>query len=308
MEWKKMYFVLTALTVLACTGQRRATRQASAWPSTKEAEYELSKNNVDATIYQHSSAEVYRLYQQCYELATIRLEQNLARPHDKPAAVIVDIDETVLDNSPFQMENIGQGITYKSRNWKLWSERAEAIALPGSVDFLRHAVDLKCEVYYITNRSAEEKASTVKNLVADGFPMVDDAHVMCMENEITDKTSRRKSVSDDYYVALLVGDQLRDFDERFKMRPTATSKSFVTALGDTIKSNGPDCDLCCDTLQTVNKLYGRPTVDALRDTLSQYFIMLPNPMYGTWLDAITGKVDSVKFYKKRFFFPIFVGH
>ena len=39
---------------------------------------------------------------------------------------------------------------------------------------------------------------------------------------------------------------------------------------------------------------GRRRVDELRDTLERYFIMLPNSMYGTWLDAISGRPDTVK--------------
>ena len=58
-------------------------------------------------LWQNSSAEAYRLFQQGYELARIRLAENLARDRKPgPYAVIVDIDETVLDNSPYQVNAI----------------------------------------------------------------------------------------------------------------------------------------------------------------------------------------------------------
>lgn len=229
----------------------------------------LSQQNADAVIYQHSSAEIHRLYQQCYELAKLRLDANLARPHTLPAAVIVDIDETVLDNSPFQVTNTAKDRIYTPANWTSWTQLASAKALPGAVEFLKYAADKQCAIYYISNRSAEEKNATIKNLFELGFPMADEAHVLCMENKVSDKTDRRAFVSKGHYVALLCGDQLRDFDERFKDRGTD---------------------------------FGRTIVDAMQDTLSRYFIMLPNPMYGTWLDAVSGRTDSLKLGNKQRFF------
>lgn len=229
----------------------------------------LSQQNADAAIYQNSSAEVYRLFQQCYELAKIRLDANLQKPHTLPPAVIVDIDETVLDNSPYQMTNTAMGRTYSPANWSEWTMKAAAQPLPGAVEFLVYAAAKGCTVFYISNRSEAEKAATIQNLETLHFPMANDAHVMCMQAGTSDKTDRRARVSAGFYVSLLIGDQLRDFDEIFKDRST---------------------DL------------GRDHVVAMRDTLRDYFIMLPNPMYGTWLDAVNGKVDSLKVGKKAQFF------
>ena len=229
----------------------------------------LSQQNADATIYQHSSAEVFRLYEQCYELARLRLDANLARPHTLPAAVIVDIDETVLDNSPYQVKNAALGRTYSTTTWNEWALMGSAKALPGALEFLLYAVEKKCEVFYITNRSASEKNATIKNLFELGFPNADDTHVLCMDGNESDKTKRRARVSEGHYVALLVGDQLRDFDEAFKDRTTD---------------------------------HGRDHVITMHDTLRDWFIMLPNPMYGTWLDAVSGKDDPLKVDKKATFF------
>jgi predicted secreted acid phosphatase len=91
---------------------------------------------------------------------------------------------------------------------------------------------------------------------------------MTMENGVSDKTDRRARVSKGHYVALLCGDQLTDFDQGFKDRTTEL---------------------------------GLPAVKAMQDTLGRYFVLLPNPMYGTWLDAAGGKVDSLKLEKKAAF-------
>ena len=227
----------------------------------------LSQQNVDGVIYQNSSAEVYRLFQQGYELARIRLDANLARPHTLPPAVIVDIDETVLDNSPSNAQDAADGRTYSPAEWKKWTALGSAKALPGAVDFLNYAVSQGCAVFYISNREMDEEEATIRNLVAEGFPMADEAHVMPMEGT-SDKTARRAAVAKGHYIALLVGDQLTDFDESFKAR-------------------GYD--------------QGKPHVDALNDTLQRYFIMLPNSMYGTWLNAVSGRPDSLKPMNKECF-------
>lgn len=267
---KKFLLVLVAITAIACHQQRpmAIVPPAKTLPAATDPQRMLSQQSVDATIYQNASAEGARLYEQCYELAKIRLDANLARPHELPAAVIVDVDETVLDNSPSNVTDIVQSRMWNKENWNEWVLRCSAKALPGALEFLRYAVAQRCEIYYITNRAANERNATIKNLYELGFPMADEAHVMTMENGVSDKTDRRSRVAKKHYVALLCGDQLTDFDQRFKER-----------------SN----DL------------GLPTVRALHDTLSRYFVLLPNPIYGTWLDAAAGRVDSLKLERKATF-------
>ncbi|MBP6575556.1 MAG: 5'-nucleotidase, lipoprotein e(P4) family [Flavobacteriales bacterium] len=270
---------LAATLAVACSSTRKAPEAIAPAPvtgaqatATTEAvpyvAFALSQQNADAAIYQNSSAEIHRLFQQCYELAQQRLDANLAKPHVLPAAVIVDIDETVLDNSPYQITNVAKGRTFTQANWAEWTTKAEAKALPGSLDFLRYAKSRGCSIFYISNRSIAEKEATIKNLASLGFPDADDRHVLCMD-KTSDKTERRAQVKAGHYVALLCGDQLRDFDESFKDRATD---------------------------------HGRQRVEGMQDTLSNYFIMLPNAMYGTWLDAVSGKADSLKLDLKQNFF------
>ncbi len=229
----------------------------------------LSAQGADAVLWQHASAEYHRLALQGYELARIRLAENLRSSDPRPKAVIVDIDETVLDNSPYQVEAVAQGRTFDQATWKAWTDKASAKATPGALAFLLHARDQGCEVFYITNRDIRERASTLKNLQDLGFPYADEAHLLLMDGA-SDKTERRARVAATHRIVLLVGDQLRDFDERFKDR-------------------------------SVN--HGRDLVDAMADTLSRYFILLPNPMYGTYRDAVQGKgTDAEKYARMRAWF------
>jgi 5'-nucleotidase (lipoprotein e(P4) family) len=267
---KKAVLILMAITVIACRQQQPAAVAPvdRSWNARDDRDSLLSQQNVDATIYQHASAEGARLYEQCYELARMRLDVNLLAKSELPPAVIVDIDETVLDNSAYQVTNAVRGRTYSKESWNEWALMGSAKALPGALDFLRYAVSRGCEVFYITNRAAGERNATLKNLFELGFPMADEAHLMTMEGEVSDKTERRARVAKSHRIVLLCGDQLRDFDERFKDR-------------------------------SVDQ--GLPMVKALHDTLSRYFVLLPNPMYGTWLDAAGGKVDSLKLERKASF-------
>jgi 5'-nucleotidase (lipoprotein e(P4) family) len=266
-------FVAGAVVVVGCRQTRPVTvvpPPASTPPGTVVDHADLlSAQGADAVLWQHASAEYHRLALQGYELARIRLAENLRSSDPRPKAVIVDIDETVLDNSPYQVEAVAQGRTFDQATWKAWTDKASAKATPGALAFLLHARDQGCEVFYITNRDIRERASTLKNLQDLGFPYADEAHLLLMDGA-SDKTERRARVAATHRIVLLVGDQLRDFDERFKDR-------------------------------SVN--HGRDLVDTMADTLSRYFILLPNPMYGTYRDAVQGKgTDAEKYARMRAWF------
>ena len=124
-----------------------------------------------AILWTQSSAEYRALAYQTFVLARLRLEQRLQtrnprsrnRTHQR-TAVIVDADETVLDNSRFQAELVLRGLPYDPQAWRAWCQRAEAGAVPGAVDFLTYAARRGVKVFYITNRRQAEKAGTIANL------------------------------------------------------------------------------------------------------------------------------------------------
>ncbi len=271
---KQALLFLVALSVLSCTRSKSVVSAPPpvppvVAPAPIDHAALLAAQGADAVLWQNTSAEAYRIQQQAYELARIRLIENMRVTDKRPPAVIVDIDETVLDNSPYQVSTIGEGHTYEQATWQAWTDQARAAAVPGSVKFLKEARAMGCRVFYITNRDIRERASTLKNLDSLGFPDVHAEHLLLMEGT-SDKTERRARVAKDHQVVLLIGDQLRDFDERFKDR-------------------------------SVND--GKSTVDAMSDTLMHYFILLPNPMYGTYRDAIQGKgTDAEKHARMKAWF------
>lgn len=143
--------VLSALAIgVALSGCASQNQPAS--PSYDNAA--LNEQLVMATAWMQSSAEYRALSYQAFNVARLRLDQALEgrRPGDRPLAVIVDCDEAVIDNTPFEAWLIGRDERYSSANWNTWVEDAQARALPGAQAFLEYARSRGVEVFYVTNR------------------------------------------------------------------------------------------------------------------------------------------------------------
>ncbi len=247
---KILIIFLVSITFFACN---RSQKLVELTPADTIA---LKPNNdymVLATNWYQQSAEMRALYYQSYNLAKamILLNSKNNKTGKKPA-VVLDIDETVLNNSPFEAKAIETGINYTPETWKAWTDLAKAEALPGALEFILFAKEQGVEVFYISNRKTQEMETTIKNLKDKGFPNADTSFVL-LRTETSDKTPRRDKVSQNYEIILLVGDNLTDFSEIFAKR------------GDDM---------------------GFGVVDANKKEFGTKFIVLPNPMYGEWESAI----------------------
>ena len=141
---------------------------------------------------------------------TAALEQD-ADCSDLPPALIMDLDETVFDNNAFFGEVIQRGEELPT-GWKEWIDRAEAIAVPGAVEFITEAQKRGVRVFFITNRHVRGQDATIANLEKLGITAGDEDLLMGGENGWrSDKTERRRAVARDYRVILLLGDSLNDF-------------------------------------------------------------------------------------------------
>ncbi|HVI70702.1 MAG TPA: 5'-nucleotidase, lipoprotein e(P4) family [Pyrinomonadaceae bacterium] len=222
-----------------------------------------------AVLWTQSSAEYRAIAYQTFSLARLRLDQALAtgksgralRRGMKPPAIIVDIDETVLDNSRFQADLILKGVAYSPAAWQAWCDRAETGSVPGAVEFLAYAFRRGVHVFYITNRRQPEKAGTITNLKKLGFPDVSEETVMIREQGTTaSKEARRQNVRSAYRIVLLVGDNLNDFSDDFSGKSIADRKA---------------------------------QVDREQSEFGSRFIVVPNPMYGDWESAIYGNQSNL---------------
>lgn len=208
--------------------------------------------SVQAVNYFQTAAEVKALQIQAYNFAKVSLDLALVSlPASKPFAIVVDIDETLLDNSPYQARQILSGESYPN-GWKEWVEEASAKAIPGSVEFLNYANDRHVAIFYVSNRKVAEIQATLKNLTAAGFPQVIESRMIFREKE-SSKEPRRKLISEKYTITLLIGDNLADFSEVFDRK----------SVSDRDKA-----------------------VDNLKSEFGSRFIMLPNSLYGDWESAI----------------------
>ena len=142
---------------------------------------------------------------------TAALEQKNNFSSKKPA-IIVDVEETVLDNSSFQSRTILSGLSYPN-GWAKWVNESNASAVDGVYEFLHYANDSGVKIFYVTNRLESFREPTIKNLKRLGLPFDDNKNTLLMrvDENVRDKTERRRNIADDYRIVLLVGDQLTDF-------------------------------------------------------------------------------------------------
>ena len=248
----KLFFISIILISFGCNGNQVQKKQDT-----------NSNNLLNATAWFQQSAEMRACYTQTFNWAKKVLKANIDSSKSKlPKAVVVDIDETMLDNSPYEVYLIKNNLTHKKDLWNHWVSLAVAEPLPGALDFAKFAEANNVEVFYISNRSVKNLAPTMKNLIDKGFPFADSTHIL-LKDSTSDKSPRRELVASKHDVVLLVGDNLRDFDEIFKDR-------------------------------TNN--FGFKTVDANKKLFGTKYFILPNPMYGQWMTIynIPNKKISLK--------------
>ena len=236
--------ILVSAVLISCSSTQKTTI-----PGTSKNERLL----MSVAWFQHS-AEMRALFYQGFNIAQQRLDEAVDKKSTgKPLAVVVDIDETMLDNSPFETAVINSDDNLSG--WYNWTREARAKALPGALEFADYAKSKNVEIFYITNRDDNERAVTLKNLQNEKFPFATDDHLLTRSDlsysagNTSSKAGRRAKVSENFEIILLIGDNLNDFSEFFEDR----------------SSNN-----------------GKAAVDKDRELFGKKFIVLPNPMYGAW--------------------------
>lgn len=210
-----------------------------------------SKENTMSVLWYQSSDEAKALYLQGYQLATEKLQTQLSQPSEKPYSIVLDIDETVLDNSPYQVQNVKDGTAFSPESWDKWVQKKSAKPVAGAKEFLQFADQKGVQIYYISDRMDSQVDATMENLKQEGLPVQGRDHLMFLEKGMTSKESRRQKVQETSNLIMLFGDNLVDFAEFSK-----------TSIEDRAKM-----------LEQLHKEFGHK------------FIIFPNPMYGSWESA-----------------------
>lgn len=227
----------------------QATQQAQA-PANNEYQE-------GAVLWTQTSGEIRALCYQAFNLARMVLDRDLRMRHRNRLrpAIIVDVDETIVDNSLYQATLLKNRQNHSSQRFTDWVNRAEAKALPGAVEFLRYATSRGVRVFYITNRRQVEKEGTAVNLKKLGFPEVNDQTLLVRTDpQSSSKEPRRESVDKKHRIVFLMGDNLNDFAEIFDQSKTVQARFAATEQN--------------------------------KDKFGVKFIVLPNAMYGDWESAI----------------------
>lgn len=203
---KGMVFILLCFVASGLAEQVQTDEQLNgvAWVQTS-AEYRVS------TVQAFRLAELRVLEALADKKITAALEQT-TEYEELPPAVIVDVDETVLDNSPFQAQLVEDGKEFSAALWEKWVQRAQAGPIPGAKEFIDFLKEQGIAVFYVTNRKLEEP--TLKNIRAALDPNVTADRLLCKYEQrgwTSDKTSRRKVVAKTHRILLLVGDDYNDF-------------------------------------------------------------------------------------------------
>jgi acid phosphatase len=258
-----------ALMFGACAGQRATP--GDELPVSQSATPPVEHATLFSTLWQQTSAEYSAIALQAYDEArevlpvaladsswTAAVEQEGADFSRLPPAVILDVDETVLDNSPQQARVILEGRSFDPESWAAWVNEAQAPAVAGAVEFLTLADSLGVAVFYVSNRDAPLEPATRRNLQAAGLPVDPDVDTVLSRGEregwTSDKTSRRKEIAERYRIVLLVGDDFNDF----------VAARLPRAERDQL-------------------------VERYRDRWGDRWIVLPNPTYGSWEAALYGE-------------------
>ena len=267
---------LLALALLAgcATTPRQPEAAAPVAPTAQTAPAAVAANdNLNAVAWSQTAIEHDLIYLQTYRDAQARL---LAALHDRhwdalgkgdrttplkglKPAVILDIDETVLDNSPFAARMVQGNHEYNEADWAAWCREESARALPGAVEFTRFAAKHGIAVIYISNRARDLDQATLANLRKAGLPVSGPQSFLGLgtvvdgcEQAGSEKGCRRQLVAQHHRVLMQFGDQIGDF---------------VDVLANTADGR-------------------RKAVADYLPWIGTRWFVLPNPTYGSWEPAL----------------------
>ena len=234
--------ILAIFAAAGCAASARAPGAKAAPAATQAPAAPLPASQVsgapghdllDAVLWMQRSVEYKATTMGAFALARLRLDQALADrnwtaliPKEQsgayqslPAAVILDVDETLLDNSGYQAWNAIKDTTFDPKTWTSYVKTEASLAIPGAVEFVRCAASKGVKVFYVSNRTGEEEAATRNNLEKLGFPIDGGIDTVLSKGEKPDWTSakgtRRAYIAKDYRVLLNVGDNLGDFVDEY---------------------------------------------------------------------------------------------
>ncbi|MGE6468753.1 5'-nucleotidase, lipoprotein e(P4) family [Serratia proteamaculans] len=232
-------FGIALLTLTGCAQPPKADLQA---------QQRLADQSVLALNWFQQSGEYQALSHQAFNSAKLAFDQAKATP-GKKKAVVVDLDETLLDNSPYSGWQAQHGQPFADATWAKWTQAEQAGAVPGAVQFARYVNSHQGTMFYVSNRKQSEFAATVANMQKLGFTGMSEKTVL-LSGDTSNKQPRFDAIKNaGYDIVVYAGDNLNDFGAATYHKDNAQRRAFVA---DNQSKFGTE------------------------------YIVLPNPLYGDW--------------------------
>lgn len=207
-------------------------------------------------LWMRTSAEYRALAYQGYNVAMNAVKMAVTDPSHqrKPLAIVLDADETVVDNTKLMGESIVNGNgRFDAPWWRQAVHQGKSQAMPGAVEFLNEVHKQGVEIFYVSNRYAPVNLDvTIQNFKELGFPSVDKDHVLLFEKD-SDKQPRFDMIAKKYYVIVYMGDNAGDFPIGTKGKTLAERNAII---------------------------------DNHKEDFGTTFVVFPNPAYGSWVSAL----------------------
>ena len=232
------------------------TNDVAAQEALKQKQQYQAETETMGLLWMRTSAEYRALAYQGYNVAMNAVKMAVTDPSHqrKPLAIVLDADETVVDNTKLMGESIANGNgRFDAPWWRQAVHQGKSQAMPGAVEFLNEVHKQGVEIFYVSNRYAPVNYdATVQNFKALGFPSVDKDHVLLFEKD-SDKQPRFDMIAKKYYVVVYMGDNAGDFPIGTKGKTLAERNAII---------------------------------DAHKEDFGTTFVVFPNPAYGSWVSAL----------------------
>ena len=232
------------------------TNDVAAQEALKQKQQYQAETETMGLLWMRTSAEYRALAYQGYNVAMNAVKMAVTDPSHqrKPLAIVLDADETVVDNTKLMGESIVNGNgRFDAPWWRQAVHQGKSQAMPGAVEFLNEVHKQGVEIFYVSNRYAPVNLDvTIQNFKELGFPSVDKDHVLLFEKD-SDKQPRFDMIAKKYYVILYMGDNAGDFPIGTKGKTLAERNSII---------------------------------DAHKEDFGTTFVVFPNPAYGSWVSAL----------------------
>ena len=219
----------------------------------QNGEEKLQQHAVLGINWVQESGEYQALAYQAFNAAKVSFDKAKVAK-GKKKAVVVDLDETMMDNSAYAAWQIKNNKAFDGKDWTRWVNARETKAVAGAVEFNNYVNSHGGTMFYVSNRKDDgEKEGTLDDMKTLGFKGASEK-TLYLKKDKSNKTPRFEEIEKQgYEIVLYIGDNLNDFGDAFYKKSNADRRALVTEN---------------------SQLFGNK------------FIVLPNPNYGDWEGAV----------------------